>query len=162
MDRADHLGQPVITVAVATPTDAADWAAMRQALWPAGGDTGTHADDIARLLTDPGNTVNLIARDETGDAIGFAEASLRHDYVNGTESSPVAFLEGIHVVPACRRTGVAGQMVQAVEHWARQLGCSELASDTDIANIASQKLHDALGFTETQRVVYFRKRLGKA
>lgn len=160
MDRADHLGQPVTVIARATLADAETWAILRQALWPSGGDTGTHADDIARLLADPGDTVNLIARDETGEAVGFAEASLRHDYVNGTESSPVAFLEGIYVEPAFRRTGVARQLVQAVEDWAKLAGCSELASDTDIANVASQHLHNALGFSETQRVVYFRKLLG--
>jgi aminoglycoside 6'-N-acetyltransferase I len=72
----------------------------------------------------------------------------------------VAFLEGIYVEPAFRRTGVARQLVQAVEDWAKLAGCSELASDTDIANVASQQLHNALGFSETQRVVYFRKLLG--
>ena len=34
MDRPDHLGQPVISITVTTTEDAADWAAMRQALWP--------------------------------------------------------------------------------------------------------------------------------
>jgi aminoglycoside 6'-N-acetyltransferase I len=158
VDRADHLGQPVITIAVATKADAADWAAMRQALWQKD-NPGIHAANIAQLLADPGDTINFIARAD-GLAAGFAEAGLRHDYVNGTESSPVAFLEGIYVEPAFRRTGVARLLVQAVEHWARQLGCSELASDTGLANVASQHLHNALGFSETQRVVYFRKRLG--
>ena len=159
MDRADHLGQPVISIAVATAQDAADWVAMRQALWPKG-NPGTHSADIAQLLAAPGDTINFIARADDGRPVGFSEAGLRHDYVNGTESSPVAFLEGIYVDPAFRRTGVARQLVEAVENWARQQGCSELASDTGIANIPSQKLHDALGFTETQRVVYFRKVLG--
>jgi aminoglycoside 6'-N-acetyltransferase I len=159
VDRADHLGEPVISVIVATAEDAADWRAMRQALWPKG-NPGLHSADIARLLAVPGDTINFIARGDDGRPAGFAEAGLRHDYVNGTESSPVAFLEGIYVDPAFRRTGVARQLVEAVENWARQQRCSELASDTGIANIPSQKLHNALGFTETQRVVYFRKLLG--
>ena len=159
MDRADHLGQPVINVAIAGLADAADWAAMRQALWPRD-DLGIHGADIAQLLAAPGDTINFVARADDGRPAGFAEAGLRHDYVNGTESSPVAFLEGIYVDPAFRRTGVARQLVEAVENWARQQGCDELASDTGIANIPSQKLHNALGFTETQRVVYFRKLLG--
>ena len=46
MDGADHLGQPV-RIAVATSGDAADWAEMRGALWPGGGDGGTHADNQA-------------------------------------------------------------------------------------------------------------------
>ena len=158
MDRPHHLGQPVISIAVARLEDAGDWAAMRQALWPKG-NPGTHDADIARLLAAPGDLINFIARADDRRPIGFAEAGLRHDYVNGTQSSPVAFLEGIYVDPAFRRTGVARQLVHAVERWARQLRCSELASDTGIANIASQQLHEALGFAETQRVVYFRKAL---
>ncbi|MEO8685372.1 MAG: aminoglycoside 6'-N-acetyltransferase [Devosia sp.] len=146
----------MISVTVATTEDAADWAAMRQALWPKS-NPGQHDADIARLLAVSGDTINFIARADDHRPIGFAEAGLRHDYVNGTESSPVAFLEGIYVEPAFRRTGVARQLVEAVEDWARQQGCSELASDTGITNIASQTLHNALGFTETQRVVYFRK-----
>lgn len=147
----------MIRVSLMMAADAEAWVAMREALWPSGGDHGTHEEDVALLLAEPGDTVNLIARDDGGAHAGFAEAGLRHDYVNGTDSSPVAFLEGIYVDPAFRRTGVARQLVEAVENWARQQGCSELASDADIANISSQNMHNALGFTETQRVVYFRK-----
>lgn len=156
MDGADHLGQPV-RIAVATSGDAADWAEMRGALWPGGGDGGTHADDINRLLADAGATVNLIARDETGRAVGFAEASLRRDYVNGCKTTPVAFLEGIYVVPPARGQGVARALVDATERWARQRGVTELASDALFDHQASHKMHNALGFEETQRVVFFRK-----
>ena len=30
-------------------------------------------------------------------AVGFAECGLRHDYVEGTDSSPVGYLEGIYI-----------------------------------------------------------------
>ena len=148
------------TINRATAADARDWEAMRQALWPDGGDTGAHADDIARLLADPGDTVNLIARNDTGDAVGFAEASLRRDYVNGCDTSPVAFLEGIYVAPAARERGVARALVAAVQDWARDQGCTELASDAAIDNTGSLRMHNALGFVETQRVVFFRKQIG--
>ena len=147
------------TINRATATDARDWEALRQALWPGGGDTGAHADDIARLLADPGDTVNLIARNDAGDAVGFAEASLRHDYVNGCDTSPVAFLEGIYVAPAARQRGVARALVAAVQSWAREQGCTELASDAAIGNTISLEMHNALGFVETQRVVFFRKQI---
>jgi aminoglycoside 6'-N-acetyltransferase I len=156
MDRADHLGEPVITLGVATEADAADWARMRLALWPRD-DVAEHAADIAEVLAGPGETLNLIARSADRAPAGFAEASLRHDYVNGTKTSPVAFLEGIYVEPGFRASGVARQLVAAIEVWARQMGCSELASDAPITNMASQRMHDALGFAETQRVVYFLK-----
>lgn len=157
MDRADHLGQPM-KIARATPADAEDWVAMRTALWPSGAN-GEHAAEIAELLVDAGETVNLIARGADGAALGFAEAALRRDYVNGCKTSPVAFLEGIFVTPEARGRGVARALVEAVEAWAREEGCTEFASDVAEHNIASQSMHHALGFAETQRVVFFKKAL---
>nr|WP_244446299.1 aminoglycoside 6'-N-acetyltransferase [Devosia riboflavina] len=146
-------------IALATAADAADWVAMRTALWPSGGD-GAHAADIAELLDDAGETINLIARDADGAALGFVEAALRHDYVNGCKTSPVAFLEGIFVKPEARGRGVARAMVGAVEAWAREQGCTEFASDAALENFVSHDMHRALGFAETQRVAFFRKVLG--
>lgn len=157
MDRADYLGEPM-SIAAATAADLADWAALRQALWPDHG-LEAHAAEVAGMLAAQGNTANFIARAEDGSVVGLAEASLRHDYVNGCKTTPVAFLEGIYVVPEHRRGGVARGLVAAVEDWARSRGCSEFASDTPLDNLQSQQMHAALGFEETQRVVYFRKGL---
>jgi aminoglycoside 6'-N-acetyltransferase I len=147
-----------VTVTVASKADATDWLAMRNSLWPGGRDE-EHAADIARLLADPGDTLNLIARID-GVAAGFAEAALRHDYVNGCETSPVAFLEGIYTSPEFRNRGVARELVKAIEAWALRHGCTEFASDAAPENFASHAMHNALGFSETQRVVYFRKVIG--
>jgi aminoglycoside 6'-N-acetyltransferase I len=144
-----------IAVAAATAADAGEWARLRQALWPHGA-LDKHRGDIADALAHPHRTPAFIAR-SGGVAAGFAEASLRTDYVNGCKTSPVAFLEGIYVAPEHRRSGIAAKLVRAVEDWAVQAGCTEFASDTDIANHESQAMHTALGFSETQRVVYFRK-----
>ena len=84
---------------------------------------------------------------------------MRHDYVNGTDTSPVAFLEGLYVAPAARRAGVARALVAAVAQWGRAAGCTELASDAAAGNTASHAVHGALGFAETKRVVYFRRAL---
>jgi aminoglycoside 6'-N-acetyltransferase I len=137
-----------------TAADVADWTRLRRALWP-GTSRAEHEVDIAAALTQAG--LNLIARGDDGRPLGFAEASMRHDYVNGTKTSPVAFLEGIYVEPSHRGRGIARMLVISVEAWARQQGCSELASDTGIDNVVSQRMHEALGFSETQRVVFFRK-----
>ena len=145
-------------IAPAKPEDAADWGEMREALWPGGG--SEHSNDIARLLVDAGKTANFIARDDNSVALGFAEASLRHDYVEGCKTSPVAFLEGIFVRQEARGRGVARALVQAVEEWGRVCGCTEFASDAATDNFASHSMHAALGFEETRRVVYFRKLLG--
>ena len=61
------------------------------------------------------------------------------------------------MAPEFRGRGVARALVDAVETWASALGCTELASDVVIDNADGLALHNALGFRETERVVYFVK-----
>lgn len=86
------------------------------------------------------------------------EAAIRCDYVNGCDTSPVLFLEGIYVVPGMRHQGIARALCTSIEQWGASRGCAEFASDTSIDNVDAQALHRALGFDETERVVFFRKR----
>ncbi|WP_277589756.1 aminoglycoside 6'-N-acetyltransferase [Pseudomonas chlororaphis] len=136
----------------------ADWLPLRQALWP-DCPAEEHRDEIASLLDDPRRYINLLAYTADGQPAGLAEASLRHDYVNGTEHSPVVFLEGLYVSAEQRRQGIAERLIDAVAQWGRDQGCVEMASDTGLENLVSQTVHKALGFEETERVVYFRKSL---
>lgn len=101
----------------------------------------------------------LIARAGSGEAAGFAEAGVRRDYVNGCETTPVVFLEGIYVAPEFRRQGVARRLADRVAEWGRGHGLSEFASDALLENSASHAFHAAISFTETERVVYFRRGL---
>lgn len=143
-------------IATATRADLDARATLRAALWP----DATAAAHRAELdAPDGDDAVAFLAFDDTGAAIGLAEATLRHGHVNGTDSSPVGFLEGWYVEPAWRGHGVGRALVQAVVDWTRAQGCSELASDTALDNTGSQAAHVACGFEETERVVYFRRRL---
>jgi len=54
---------------------------------------------------------------------------------------------------------VARQLYAAIADWAKARGCRELASDALVDNEVSQRAHRALGFRETERVVYFTKAL---
>lgn len=139
----------------ATAADVPAWSAQRTALWP-DEDAQVLADEALAMLDDDG--IVFVAESE-GRIVGFAEAALRHDYVNGTETSPVGFLEAWYVTPAWRGRGVGSALVRAVEGWTREQGCSELASDALLDNTASHAAHAACGFEETERVVYFRKLL---
>jgi aminoglycoside 6'-N-acetyltransferase I len=136
----------------------AGWLPLRQALWPDASEQ-EHRDEIAEQLRQPQRYINFVAYDAGEQPVGLAEASLRHDYVNGTDSSPVVFLEGIYVVPQQRRHGVAARLIEHVAQWGRVRGCVEMASDTDVDNLPSQETHKALGFEETERVVFFRRQL---
>ena len=138
--------------------DQPGWLRLRQALWP-DARREQHLADMAALASDRRRYVNFVAYSPSSEAIGLAEASIRHDYVNGTQSSPVAFLEGLYVAPQARRQGVAAALVDAVADWARGSGCRELASDAVLENSISHVVHLALGFDETERVVFYRRML---
>lgn len=144
-------------VRIARVDDAPAWSGLRAALWP--DEMARHASDIADILEHPERAIAFLAFDDVGAAVGFAEASLRSDYANGTDSSPVGFLEGLYVVPEQQRRGIGRALVAAVEQWTRALGCSELASDTLLDNANGHAAHAAYGFEETERVIYFRKRV---
>ncbi len=134
------------------------WLVLREALWPHGS-REEHLREMAVQLADRRRYAQFLA--STSDvAVGLAEAAIRSDHVNGTATSPVAFLEGIYVVPEARRQGIARALVAAVIAWARDAGCREIASDALLDNDLSHLVHHALGFEETERVVYFRKALG--
>lgn len=132
------------------------WLTLRQALW-SDSTQDQHLGEMAAMLSCPQRFVALTFSDPAGQVLGFAEASIRSEYVNGTQTSPVGFLEGLFVTPASRGQGVARALVAAVEQWSQALGCTELASDAALENQASHAMHQALGFAETERVVYFRK-----
>ena len=89
--------------------------------------------------------------------IGFAQCQLRHDYVEGTESSPVGYLEGIFISEENRKHGYAAELLMECEKWAKEKGCSEFASDSELVNEDSLKFHIALGFEEANRIICFRK-----
>lgn len=144
-----------LLIKTCTADDLDDWVGLRKALWP-----DEVLDDLQHnaetLLHHPDRAVTFLAR--VGNAsVGFAEATVRSDYVNGCATSPVAFLEGLYVKEEWRRRGMARRLCRAIEDWALDRGCRELASDTYLDYHESQTMHRALGFEETERVVYYRK-----
>jgi aminoglycoside 6'-N-acetyltransferase I len=134
------------------------WLDLRLALWP-DATADEHLAYMAISLAQPEKFLQLMMYDARRQPLGFIEGSIRGDYVNGTESSPVGFVEGVYVVPAWRRNGIARQLFTAIGDWARARGCRELASDALLDNELSQRAHRALGFRETERVVYFTRNL---
>ena len=89
--------------------------------------------------------------------VGFALCSLRRDYVEGTSSSPVGYLEGIFVEDDFRGRRFAAELLKACESWAKSLGCTEFASDCELQNQNSLRFHFATGFEEAGRIICFRK-----
>jgi aminoglycoside 6'-N-acetyltransferase I len=144
-----------------TSTGQSGWLALRQALWP-DCPAVEHLAEMQLFVAHPDKYAQFVAYEGDGQPAGLAEVALRTDYVNGTsgtDGSPVAFLEGLYVAPAYRRRGVARALLGVVADWALAHGCIELASDALLENTASHAMHAALGFEETERVVFFCKPL---
>lgn len=125
-------------------------------LWPDHTFSGFEKE-FAELLRKPDAAV-FLAFD--GDSpVGFAQCQLRHDYVEGTDSSPVGYLEGIFVAETHRRRGFAKLLLAACEVWAKQQGCMEFASDCELDNDESLRFHLNVGFEEANRIICFTKKL---
>lgn len=140
----------------AFPSDLPALALLACQLWPENTLSEMEAE-FRRILACPDNAVFLAFA--SGCSIGFAHVSLRRDYVEGTETSPVGYLEGVYVLPPYRRMGYARGLVAECEAWARSVGCQEFASDCESDNTGSLRFHLQMGFSEANRIICFAKRL---
>nr|WP_309300929.1 aminoglycoside 6'-N-acetyltransferase [Providencia alcalifaciens] len=134
-----------------------EWLALRLALWSTS-DESSHLSEIKDILNNP-NLSAFFAFDDNQQIVAFAETSIRVDYVNDCSSSPVAYLEGIYTAPHARKRGYAKDLINHVKQLAIKNTCKELASDTNLDNEISQKLHQSLGFIETERIVFYKQQL---
>ena len=113
--------------------------------------------EFAEILAKPDAAFFLAYAEET--AIGFAQCQLRYDYVEGTDASPVGYLEGIYVAEGYRKHGIARELLSACESWAKSKGCAEFASDCELDNTQSLQFHLNVGFEEANRIICFTKKL---
>lgn len=119
-----------------------DWLNLRKALWPESSET-KHLKEISEIIESQHHAAFMFKVRE-GEYVSLIELSLRFDYVNGCETSPVAFLEGIYTTSSHRQQGIANMLISHACLWAKEHNCQEIASDTHISNLISQKLHHFL------------------
>ncbi|KZE37436.1 aminoglycoside adenylyltransferase [Bhargavaea cecembensis] len=115
--------------------------------------------EFSELIGDPEAAVFLAF--DGKEPVGFSQVQLRQDYVEGTSTSPVGYLEGLYVKETYRQDGLARELVRRAEQWAQDQGCMEFASDCELNNDVSLQVHLALGFTEANRIICFTKRIGE-
>lgn len=142
----------------ATTDDAHQIAALANLLWP-DTDFNELVETVHESLKSSDDAI-FVAMNESA-MIGFVMVELRHDYVEASTSSPVGYIEGIFVLPAYRHGGVGRELVQAAETWCANKGCSEMGSDTEVENTASQKFHKQCGYAIASHIVHFIKPLQK-
>ncbi len=136
--------------------DAEELADLAIRMWP-DNDPADLAEEFRRLAMNDDAVCFIQYIDDK--SIAFAQCQLRRDYVEGTESSPVGYLEGIFVSEGYRKKGYAAELLSECEKWAKEKGCSEFASDCELDNTDSLRFHLALGFEEANRIICFRKDL---
>jgi aminoglycoside 6'-N-acetyltransferase I len=144
------------TIRRAAREDKPEWLRLRQGLWP--GAPIEYLDyDLDEILADPDQAVFVASRAD-GSLVAFVETSLR-EYAEACETSPVGYIEAWYVDPHVRGQKLGREMVRMAEDWAREKGCTEMASDTWIENEAGIQAHLKMGYHEVERLVHFVKRL---
>ena len=136
-------------------SDNQDWLAFRKALYH-DLDDNFNSEEMKSVEQSKDRIVYLMHDNDR--AIGMLELALRN-FVDGCLSSPVAYLEGIYLLPEYQRMGLSSLMMKKVKEWALNQGCTELASDAELNNLPSQKFHIKAGFQETYRVVEYKMNL---
>lgn len=91
--------------------------------------------------------------------IGFILLNIRRDYVAGSTTWPVGYIEGLYVEKEWRKKGVGRQLVQAAEEWCAGKGFKELGSDVDLHNKISQQFHSRAGFKKGKLIVPYIKKV---
>lgn len=114
-------------------------------------------DDLNRYLEDQDALILVLKIDNKVQ--GFSHVQSRHDYVEGCKSSPVGYLEGIYIMEQYRRRGYASEMLEKAKLWAKEKGCYEFASDTELGNEIGYVFHKNSGFMETNRLITFKQDL---
>lgn len=150
--KADTTQKPAVTQS----RELASITELALKLWP-GHDRDELRAELERLLENEAAAF-FVAHDGE-QPIGFAQCQLRHDYVEGTDSSPVGYLEGIYVAEPYRKMGIAKALLTACEDWAKGRGCEEFASDCELTNVQSLQFHLNVGFQEANRIICFTKKL---
>jgi len=138
-------------------SDFPEWFRLRKLLWEGSNDE-EHKAEMFEILENKDSQFVLVAETDNGRIIGFLEASIR-PFVEDCDTENVGYLEGWFVEPEFRRHGIGKELVRGAEDWARNSGCKEMASDSEIGNDLSLAAHLNLGYVETSRLVHLRKDL---
>ena len=138
-------------------SDLPEWLRLRRALWDELNEDD-HKDEMLDIIENSDSQFVAVADLGDGRLAGFLEASIR-SHVEDCDTENVGYLEGWFVDETFRQQGIGRSMVNTAERWARQKGCTEMASDAEVGNDISLSAHQKLGYQETSRLVHLRKEL---
>ena len=108
---------------------------------------------MARVVDDPKHL--LLAAVSGGRVVGWA-----HAYVCClVESDTFAELGGLVVGESHRGKGVGAKLLEKVEEWARQKGCSAVSARSNVIRHEAHKFYAARGYDQIKTQHSFRKML---
>ncbi len=143
-------------IKIATSIDISNATSLAFKLWP------SHSfleleEEIDGFIKSDNTAIFLFYHEEI--PIGYSQVSIRYDYVEGSTSTPVGYLEGIFVEEDHRKKGIARALLNSCENWTKDKGCLEFGSDTELTNDMSINFHLRSGFSEAARLVAFIKKI---
>jgi GNAT superfamily N-acetyltransferase len=104
------------------------------------------------LIADPEHEgVQLIARDDTGAAIGFATIFWSWSTLS---ASRIGVMNDLFVAPAARGGGIARALIAACQEQCRQRGAGSLTWQTARDNARAQALYDGIGARRSEWLDY--------
>jgi GNAT superfamily N-acetyltransferase len=105
------------------------------------------------LIADPEREgVQLIARHESGGALGFATVYWSW---NTLIAARIGIMHDLFVAPAARGSGVADALIEACVRECRHHGASELGWQTATDNLPAQRVYDRVGASRAEWVDYW-------
>jgi GNAT superfamily N-acetyltransferase len=103
------------------------------------------------LIADPRKEgVQLIARDDSGRAIGFSTVFWTWSTLS---ASRIAVMNDLYLTEDARGSGVAAELIEASAERAREHGATSLDWTTAHDNLRAQKVYDRVGARRDERWV---------
>jgi len=104
------------------------------------------------------NNKIFLAKDNS-KIVGFLNSSIRNDYVEGSNGSPVGYIEGIYISEKYRKQQIARELVNQLSHFYKTINICEIGSDIEIDNKQSDLFHQSIGFTDVGITKHFIKKI---
>ena len=140
-----------------TKKDFSEWVVMAKLFWTKHSEEKIKKE-FKRILNSK-KEKSFICRDDNGKTIGFINISIRTDYVEGSKTNPVGYLEGKYVKKESRKKGIAKILMEEAEKWFKSKKVKEIGSDAETNNVVSQKFHKKVGFKKGETLVHYLKKI---
>ena len=105
------------------------------------------------LIADPDREgVQLIARSESGEAVGFATVYWSWDTLIAAR---IGIMHDLFVIPPARGTGIADLLIEACVEECRRHGAAKLGWQTAPDNTRARRVYERVGATRDEWVDYW-------